>query len=124
MTEERVPSRRKISLHGLPNFLQKSLTEGFDLTLSEALWMGKPTIAGAVGGISLQIAPKYAGILTRSVEGTAPWIKHLISAPDYAGQLGINGREDNRNNFLITQHIKDYLLLFLSLFEEGDVVYL
>jgi trehalose synthase len=104
--------------------LQKSLKEGFGLTVSEALWKGKPTIAGAVGGIPLQIAHKYSGILTHSVEGTAQWIKQLISAPDYARQLGINGREHIRNNFLLTRHIKDYLLLFLSLFEEGEVVYL
>jgi len=104
--------------------LQKSLKEGFGLTVSEALWKGKPTIAGAVGGIPLQITHKYSGILTRSVEGTAQWIKQLISAPEYARQLGINGRQHIRNNFLITRHIKDYLLLFVSLFEEGDVVYL
>jgi trehalose synthase len=104
--------------------LQKSLKEGFGLTVSEALWKGKPTIAGAVGGIPLQIAHKYSGILTHSIEGTAQWIKQLISAPEYARTLGINGKEHIRNNFLITRHIKDYLLLFLSLFHEGDVVYL
>ncbi len=104
--------------------LQKSLKEGFGLTVSEALWKAKPTIASAVGGIPLQIAHKYSGILTRSIEGTAQWIKQLISAPDYARKLGINGREHIRNNFLITRHIKDYLLLFLSLFHKGDVVYL
>lgn len=104
--------------------LQKSLKEGFGLTVSEALWKGKPTIAGAVGGIPLQIAHKYSGILTHSIEGTAQWIKQLISAPEYARKLGINGKEHIRNNFLITRHIKDYLLLFLSLYHEGDVVYL
>jgi len=104
--------------------LQKSLKEGFGLTVSEALWKGKPTIAGAVGGIPLQIAHKYSGILTHSIEGTAQWIKQLIGAPEFARQLGVNGREHIRNNFLITRHIKDYLLLFLSLFHEGDVVYL
>jgi trehalose synthase len=104
--------------------LQKSLKEGFGLTVSEALWKGKPTIAGAVGGIPLQIAHKYSGILTRSIEGTAQWIKQLISAPEYARRLGINGKEHIRNNFLITRHIKDYLLLFVSLFKSGDVVYL
>jgi len=102
--------------------LQKSLKEGFGLTVSEALWKGKPTIAGAVGGIPLQIAHKHSGILTRSIEGTAQWIKQLVSAPDYARQLGMNGREQVRNNFLITRHIKDYLLLFISLFHRGDVV--
>jgi len=104
--------------------LQKSLKEGFGLTVSEALWKGKPTIAGAVGGIPLQIAHKYSGILTHSIEGTAQWIKQLIGAPEFARQLGVNGREHIRNNFLITRHIKDYMLLFLSLFNEGDVVYL
>jgi trehalose synthase len=104
--------------------LQKSLKEGFGLTVSEALWKGKPTIAGAVGGIPLQITHKYSGILTRSVEGTAQWIKQLISAPDYARKLGINGREHIRNNFLVTRHIKDYLLLFLSLCETGELIHL
>jgi len=104
--------------------LQKSLKEGFGLTVAEALWKAKPTIAGAVGGIPLQIAHKYSGILTHSIEGTAQWIKQLISSPAYASKLGENGREHVRNNFLITRHIKDYLLLFISLFHEGDIVYL
>jgi trehalose synthase len=104
--------------------LQKSLREGFGLTVAEALWKGKPTIAGAVGGIPLQIAHKYSGILTHSVEGTAYWIKQLVNEPEYARRLGINGREHIKNNFLITRHIKDYLLLFVSVFHSGDVVIL
>ncbi len=102
--------------------LQKSLREGFGLTVSEALWKAKPTIATAVGGIPLQIAHKYSGILTHSIEGTAYWIKQLINEPEFARKLGVNGREHIKNNFLITRHIKDYLLLFLSLFHQGDVV--
>lgn len=102
--------------------LQKSLKEGFGLTVSEALWKGRPTIASAVGGIPLQIAHKYSGILTRSIEGTAYWIKQLINEPEYARRLGINGREHIKNNFLITRHIKDYLLLFISLFHKDDIV--
>jgi trehalose synthase len=104
--------------------LQKSLKEGFGLTVSEALWKAKPTIASAVGGIPLQIKHKYSGILTHSVEGTAQWIRQLISAPDYARRLGENGSEHVRNNFLITRHLKDYLLLFVSLIHQGDIVYL
>jgi len=104
--------------------LQKSLREGFGLTVAEALWKAKPTIAGAVGGIPLQITHKHSGILTHSIEGTAHWIRQLISAPEYAAKLGANGKEHIRNNFLITRHIKDYLLLFVSLFHDGDVVYL
>lgn len=104
--------------------LQKSLREGFGLTVSEALWKAKPTIAGAVGGIPLQITHKYSGILTHSIEGTAYWMKQLLHEPDYARRLGINGREHIKNNFLITRHIKDYLLLFLSLYYRDDIVYL
>jgi len=104
--------------------LQKSLREGFGLTVAEALWKSKPVIASAVGGIPLQIAHKYSGILTHSIEGTAYWIKQLINEPAYARTLGINGREHIRHNFLITRHIRDYLLLFLSLFHKDPVVYM
>lgn len=104
--------------------LQKSLREGFGLTVSEALWKGKPVIAGAVGGIPLQIVHKHSGILTHSVEGTGHWIKKLLNEPEFAEKLGANGREHIRNNYLITRHIKDYLLLFSSLFYHDDIVYL
>ena len=104
--------------------LQKSLREGFGLTVAEALWKSRPVIASAVGGIPLQIAHKYSGILTHSIEGTAQWIKRLINEPEYARTLGMNGREHIRNNFLITRHLKDYLLLFLSLFHSGDMTHL
>jgi trehalose synthase len=104
--------------------LQKSLKEGFGLTVSEALWKGKPVIASAVGGIPLQITHKFSGILTRTIDGTAYWIKQLIHEPEYARQLGVNGREHIKNNFLITRHIKDYLLAFLSLAHKGDIVHL
>ncbi|MDI6758011.1 MAG: glycosyltransferase, partial [Endomicrobiia bacterium] len=104
--------------------LQKSLREGFGLTVSEALWKGKPVIAGAVGGIPLQITHKYSGILTRTVEGTAYWIKQLLHSPEYAAKLGANGREHIKNNFLLTRHLREYLLMFLSLKHSGDVVHL
>ena len=104
--------------------LQKSLREGFGLTVAESLWKAKPTIASAVGGIPLQITHKYSGILTHSIDGTAYWIKQLVNEPEFARRLGANGREHVKNNFLITRHIKDYMLLFISLFHSGDVVYL
>ncbi len=102
--------------------LQKSLKEGFGLTVSEALWKGRPVIATAVGGIPLQIAHRYSGMLSHSIEGTAHYLKQLLQEPDYAEKLGKNGKEHVRTNFLITRHIRDYLLLFLSVFYEGDVV--
>jgi trehalose synthase len=51
-------------------------------------------------------------------------MKQLLQEPEYAKKLGENGREHVRNNFLITRHIRDYLLLFLSLDARGDIVYL
>ncbi len=104
--------------------LQKSLKEGFGLTVAEALWKGKPVIASAVGGIPLQIKHKYSGILTHSIEGTAYWIKQLINEPVFARELGKNGREHIRQSFLITRHLRDYLLLSLSLYHDKDIVYL
>ena len=102
--------------------LQKSLREGFGLTVSEALWKAKPVVASAVGGIPLQIAHKYSGLLTHTLEGTAYWIKQLLNEPGYAQRLGENGRLHILNNFLITRHVRDYLLLFLSLDYDQAVI--
>lgn len=105
--------------------LQKSIKEGFGLTVSEALWKGKPVIAGAVGGIPLQITHKYSGILTHSIDGTAYWLKQLLQSPEFAKKLGENGKEHVRNNFLLTRHLRDYLLLFLSFGRDGEeIIYL
>jgi len=103
--------------------IQKSLKEGFGLTVAEALWKSKPVIAGAVGGIPFQITHKYSGILTHTVEGTAFWIKQLLSEPDFARRLGANGHHHVRSNFLLTRHMRDYLLAFLLLNEpDADVM--
>lgn len=94
--------------------IQKSLREGFGLTVSEALWKGKPVIAGAVGGIPQQIIHKHSGILVHSVEGAAYWMRQLLQQPAFAKKLGENGREHVRSNFLLTRHLRDYMLLFLA----------
>ena len=104
--------------------VQKSLKEGFGLTVSEALWKAKPVVAGHVGGIPLQITNKYSGLLCHSVDGAAFAIKQLLNSPAYARKLGENGREHVRNNFLLTRHLRDYILLFHSLYHDTDVVYL
>ena len=103
--------------------VQKSLKEGFGLTISEALWKAKPVVASNVGGIPLQIKHKYSGLLCHSVEGAAFAIKQLLNAPGYAERLGENGREHVRTNFLLTRHLREYILLFLSLYHNEDVVY-
>lgn len=123
-----IPSGSDIEINALQRasavVVQKSLKEGFGLTVSEGLWKGKPMVVGAVGGITLQVAHKYSGLLCHSIEGAAYSIKQLLQNPEYAAKLGQNGREHVRQNFLLTRHLRDYLLLFLSLFHEGDVVQL
>ncbi len=104
--------------------IQKSIREGFGLTVAEALWKAKPVVASNVGGIPLQIKHKYSGLLCHSVEGASFAIKQLLSSPAYAKKLGENGREHIKNNFLITRHLRDYMLLFLSLYYPEDVVHL
>ena len=104
--------------------IQKSLKEGFGLTVAEALWKAKPVVASNVGGIPLQIKHKYSGLLCHSIDGAGFAIKQLLNSPGYAKRLGENGREHIRNNYLITRHIKEYMLLFLSLYHPEEVVYL
>ncbi len=104
--------------------LQKSIKEGFGLTVSEGLWKFKPVIASAVGGIPLQITHKYSGLLSRTVEGTALYAKQVLQNPEYAKQLGENGHNHVKHNFLITRHLRDYILLFLKTGFWQDTVYL
>jgi len=103
---------------------QKSIREGFGLTISEALWKSKPVVATAVGGIPLQIHDKLTGLLCHSVDGAAFALKQLLSNREYAGMLGKNGKEHVRQNFLITRHLKEYLLVFTALYNTSDIVYL
>jgi trehalose synthase len=95
--------------------IQKSLREGFGLTVSEALWKKKPVVASAVGGIPVQIIHKHTGLLAHSVEGTAYQIRFLLSHPEIAAKLGENGHEHVKENFLITQKLKRYMTLFLAM---------
>jgi trehalose synthase len=104
--------------------VQKSHREGFGLTVTEALWKAKPVVASAVGGIPLQVKNEFTGLLSYGTEGTAYDIRQLLANPDYAKRLGENGREYVKNNFLITRQLRDYLLLFISLYKTGDIIYL
>jgi len=98
--------------------IQKSLREGFGLTVSEALWKKKPVVASAVGGIPTQVIHKHTGLLSHSVEGTAYQIRYLLSHPEIATRLGEQGHQHVKENFLITQNLKRYLTLFL-IFSQG-----
>lgn len=93
--------------------IQKSIREGFGLTVSEALWKKKPVVASGVGGIPTQIIHRHTGLLSHSIEGTAYQIRFLLSHPEFATRIGENGHQHVRENFLITQNLKRYLTLFL-----------
>lgn len=95
--------------------IQKSLKEGFGLTVSEAMWKGKPVIGGAAGGIPLQIIHGATGFLVHSVEGLAFRIRQFLNNPEMVQRMGENGREHVRNNFLITRQIRDYLSVWYYL---------
>lgn len=97
---------------GADIIIQKSLKEGFALVVTEALWNGKPVVAGSVGGIKLQVIDGETGFLVNSIEETAARIKYLLDNPDVARRLGEMGKERVRRNFLITRHLRDYLRLF------------
>ncbi|MFH1339115.1 MAG: glycosyltransferase [Candidatus Omnitrophota bacterium] len=102
--------------------IQKSLKEGFGLTVSEALWKAKPVVASAVGGIPLQIKHRYSGLLCHSVEGAAHLMRQVLNNPDYGRRLGQNAKEHVRQNFLLTRHLKEYMLLFLAVFHHEDII--
>jgi trehalose synthase len=101
--------------------LQKSLREGFGLTVAEALWKKKPVVASAVGGIPTQVIHKHTGLLSHSVEGAAYQIRFLLSHPEIAARLGQNGHQHVKENFVITQNLKNYLVLFLSLLRNPKI---
>jgi trehalose synthase len=102
--------------------LQKSVKEGFGLTVSEAMWKGKPVIGGAVGGIPLQIIHGVTGFLVNSAEGAVFRIRQLLNSPDMARKIGGNAREHVRKNFLITRQIRDYLSVWYSLENKGKSI--
>ncbi|RMG00957.1 MAG: glycosyltransferase [Nitrospirae bacterium] len=100
--------------------LQKSIKEGFGLTVSEAMWKGKPVIGGAVGGIPLQILNGVTGFLVHSVEGAAFRIRQFLNNPKMIERMGNVGREFVRNNFLITRQIRDYLSVWYAMDNKGS----
>lgn len=95
--------------------VQKSTREGFGLTVTEAMWKGKPVIGGAVGGIVLQLQDYNTGFLVHSPEGCAFRIRYLLHRPELAKRMGQLAREFVRRHFLITRNIRDYLTLMILL---------
>ena len=91
--------------------VQKSTREGFGLTVTEAMWKGKPVVGGLAGGIPTQVLHEVTGYLVSTIEGAAFRIYTLLENPDLAARMGEEGREHVRRNFLITQNLRDALVL-------------
>jgi trehalose synthase len=95
--------------------IQKSLREGFGLTVTEGMWKGKPVVGGFAGGITAQIIYGVTGYTVNSVEGLAFRVRYLLNNPDLARQMGENAREHVRQNFLIVRDLADHLALVSTL---------
>jgi trehalose synthase len=95
--------------------MQKSLREGFGLTVSEALWKGRPVVGGRCGGITMQIHEGENGYLVDSVEEAAARTAELLRNPVRADAMGEAGRDHVRRNFLSTRELEDWLRLFRDL---------
>jgi trehalose synthase len=95
--------------------LQKSIREGFGLGAAEAMWKGKPVIAGFAGGLPQQILDDVTGYTVHSIEGAAFRIRHLLNNPELIARMGAAGREHVRRVFLTTRHLTEYLALLIHL---------
>jgi trehalose synthase len=95
--------------------LQLSLREGFGLTVSEALWKGVPVVARRAGGIPLQVIDGLTGFLVENLDAGAARVVQLIKMPWLARELGRNGAEHVKKNFLVTKRLKENLAVILFL---------
>jgi len=95
--------------------IQKSLREGFGLTVSEGMWKSRPVVGGRCGGITLQIEEGVNGFLVDDVEEAAARCIELLKDPDKADTMGRAGRETVRSNFTSTRELEDWLRLFADL---------
>jgi trehalose synthase len=98
--------------------LQKSIREGFGLTVAEGLWKSRPMIAGNVGGIPLQIVDGEGGFLVDSSEQAAQRSIEILKDPELGRRLGRAGKERTRERFLTPRLLLDWLRIFTSL-EKG-----
>jgi trehalose synthase len=91
--------------------IQKSTKEGFGLTVTEAMWKGKPVIGGDTGGIRLQVINYHTGFLVNTPEGAALRIRYLLKNRDRLNEMGNKARGFVQENFLLTRHLREYLTL-------------
>jgi trehalose synthase len=102
--------------------VQKSLVEGFGLTVTEAMWKGRPVIASNVGGIRTQIVHERDGLLLSDpydLDEFAAALDRVLSDPELAERLGANARARVLEDFLGGRHLEQYVELFASLVARG-----
>jgi trehalose synthase len=92
--------------------VQKSIREGFGLTVTEALWKSRPIVAGRVGGIVAQIDDGQTGWLVDSVEECANACLAILADPEAARGRALRGKENVRRHFLTPRLLRDWLVLF------------
>jgi trehalose synthase len=92
--------------------IQKSTREGFGLTVTEAIWKGRPLVAGAVGGIPLQVTDGESGFLVDGVADCAERALEILADPALGKRLGRAGKEAVRQRFLVPRLLRDWLELF------------
>src|SRR5918996_1109997 len=92
--------------------LQKSLREGFGLTVAEAMWKGTSVIGGNVGGIRYQIENGVNGFLVSSIDEAAERIVRLLKDEKLREEMGREARESVREKFLLARYLEEYLDLF------------
>ncbi len=105
---------------GADIIFQKSLREGFGLTVTEGLWKSKPVIGGNTGGIRLQVINDHTGYLVDTPEGAALRTRYLFHNPDKMLEMGRKAKEFVRENFLLTRHLREYLTLTAALLNGGE----
>ena len=94
---------------------QKSIREGFGLTVAEAMWKSRPVIGGDTGGIRLQVVNHHTGFLVNTPEGAALRTRYLLSHREILHQMGRKARSFVRENFLLTRHLVEYLVMIHAL---------
>lgn len=95
--------------------IQKSIKEGFGLTVTEGMWKGKPVIGGDTGGIRLQVINHHTGFLVNTPEGAALRIRYLLHNRAKLEEMGVKAKEFARENFLLTRHLREYLTLLVGM---------
>jgi trehalose synthase len=102
--------------------VQKSLAEGFGLTVAEAMWKTRPVVASAVGGIVDQIADGETGLLVqdpRDLESFGAAVERLLRDPVEANRLGRNARSHVERHFLGDRHLLEYAAAIMELIAAG-----